>query len=53
MSQEILDEFSRQYINSQKVHEVTFVWQGGEPTLMGLEFYKKAIKLQKKYIKHG
>ena len=38
MSEETLDRFTRQYIESQRVPEITFGWQGGEPTLMGLDF---------------
>lgn len=49
MSDEILEEFIRQYIRAQDVPEIPFVWQGGEPTLMGLDFYKKVIEFQKKY----
>ncbi|MGE8081686.1 anaerobic sulfatase maturase [Peribacillus loiseleuriae] len=49
MSEETLEEFIRQYIQSQDVEEIPFVWQGGEPTLMGLEFYKMVVELQKKY----
>jgi uncharacterized protein len=49
MSDELLEEFIRQYIQSQEVPIVSFVWQGGEPCLAGLEFYKKAVAFQKKY----
>ncbi len=49
MSDEALEEFISQYITAQDVPEIPFVWQGGEPTLMGLEFYKRVIELQKKY----
>ncbi|MFN8239574.1 MAG: anaerobic sulfatase-maturation protein [Bacteroidales bacterium] len=49
MSYEILEKFTRQYIESQQVPVITFTWQGGEPCLMGLDFYRKAIELQKKY----
>lgn len=49
MSDEVLDEFIRQYISEQTCHEVIFSWQGGEPTLLGLEFFNKVIKLEKKY----
>jgi len=49
MSDEILEEFISQYIQSQPTPVVTFVWQGGEPALMGIDFYKKAVELQKKY----
>jgi len=46
MSDEVLEEYTSQYIDAIKIPEVTFAWQGGEPTLMGLEFFKKAIKFQ-------
>jgi uncharacterized protein len=49
MSDEMLEEFTKQFIEAHQVPVVTFTWQGGEPTLMGLDFYKKAIDLQKKY----
>ncbi len=51
MPDEVLDNFTRQYIESQpeSVQEIHFSWQGGEPTLLGLPFYKKAVALQKKY----
>ncbi len=51
MSDELLEEYTRQYIEAQQVEEVTFAWQGGEPTLMGLDFFEKAISLQQKYLK--
>jgi uncharacterized protein len=49
MSTELLEEFTRQFIEANNIPVVTFTWQGGEPTLMGLDFYIKAIGLQKKY----
>jgi uncharacterized protein len=49
MSEEVLENFVRQYIEAQQSPVISFVWQGGEPTLRGLEFYKKAVVLQKKY----
>ncbi|MDD4645968.1 MAG: radical SAM protein, partial [Bacteroidales bacterium] len=49
MTDEILEEFIRQYIASQEVPTVSFTWQGGEPTLMGLDFFIRAVELQKKY----
>jgi uncharacterized protein len=49
MSDELLGNFTRQFIEAHDVQVVTFTWQGGEPTLMGLDFYRKAIDLQKKY----
>ena len=53
MSDEVLENFTRQYIQAQQVPVVTFTWQGGEPTLMGLDFYKKAIRFQKQYARSG
>jgi len=53
MSPDTLEDFTRQYIMSQDIPEITFAWQGGEPTLMGLEFFSEAIALQNKYIKPG
>jgi uncharacterized protein len=53
MGNATLENFVRQYIDAQPIPEVTFSWQGGEPTLMGLSFFKKAVALQKKYCKPG
>lgn len=53
MSDEVLETFIRQYIEGQGVPEVVFGWQGGEPTLMGLDFFRRAVKLQQKYCKPG
>ncbi len=53
MSDEVLESFTRQYIEAQRVPEVTFGWQGGEPTLMGLDFFRKAVAMQEKYRKPG
>ncbi len=49
MSEDILEEFTRQFIEAHEVPVVTFTWQGGEPTLAGLNFFRKAIEFQKKY----
>jgi uncharacterized protein len=49
MSKELLERFIKEYISAHEVPVVTFTWQGGEPTLMGFEFFRKAIALQKKY----
>jgi uncharacterized protein len=49
MSDEILETHIQQYIEGQDGPEVVFSWQGGEPTLLGLEFFERAIALQKKY----
>jgi uncharacterized protein len=46
LSDEVLESFTRQYIESQHVPELTIGWQGGEPMLMGLDFYRRAMALQ-------
>ena len=53
MSDEALENYTRQYIEAQSVPEVTFAWQGGEPTLMGLDFFRLAVESQEKYRKPG
>jgi len=53
MSDDVLESYTRQYIEAQRVPEVTFAWQGGEPTLMGLEFFERAVEFQKKHRKPG
>jgi uncharacterized protein len=49
MKPDVMEEYIRQYIESQNTMEVTFAWQGGEPTLLGLEYFKNIITLQKKH----
>lgn len=49
MSYEILEKYIIQYISGNEVPEVTFVWHGGEPLLAGIDFYRKAVELQKRY----
>lgn len=53
MSDDVLENFIRQYIDSQDGEQVVFSWQGGEPTLMGLGFFEKVVKLQQQYKKLG
>ncbi len=49
MSDEVLEAYVRKYIASQPSGPVQFSWQGGEPALMGLDFYRKATQLQRQY----
>lgn len=49
MSDEVLERFTRDYIAAQDLPEVNFAWQGGEPTTMGLDFFRRAIEFQKKH----
>jgi uncharacterized protein len=53
MADELLEEYIKQMIESQHIPDVTISWQGGEPTLMGLEFFRRSIELEKKYQKPG
>ena len=53
MDDELLDRFVRDYIQSVTADEVVFSWQGGEPTLLGLEYFEKVVALQKKHAKAG
>jgi uncharacterized protein len=53
MADDLLEEYIKQMIESQRVPEVSIAWQGGEPTLMGLEFFKRSMELEKKYRKPG
>lgn len=50
MSDEVLETHIRQLIEAHCTREVTVAWQGGEPTLMGLGFFRKAIAYQEKYM---
>jgi uncharacterized protein len=53
MSDELLEQYIRQLIESHRTDQVTIAWQGGEPTLMGLDFYRKAMALAEKYRRPG
>ncbi|MGM0603490.1 MAG: anaerobic sulfatase maturase [Bacillota bacterium] len=50
MDLETLEIFIKKYIKSQPGPVVEFIWQGGECTLRGLDFFKKAVELQYKYL---
>lgn len=49
MSEELLEKFIEEYINSQTMPQVLFTWHGGETLMRPLSFYKRAMELQKKY----
>jgi uncharacterized protein len=48
MPQPVLEAYIRQYIQSQNTPEIYFAWQGGEPTLLGVDFFKNVVNLQQK-----
>jgi uncharacterized protein len=49
LSEELLEKFIKDYIEAQEVPVVTFTWQGGEPTLLGIDYFRNVIALQRKY----
>lgn len=49
MSNEMLEQFTREYIEAQTMNQVLFTWHGGEPLLRSIDFYRKALSLQQKY----
>lgn len=53
MSDEVHEAYIRQLFEAHQVPQVTVAWQGGEPTLMGLDFFRRSVELQKHYAKAG
>ena len=53
MSDEVHEAYIRQLLKAHTVPQVTVAWQGGEPTLMGLDFFRRSLEFQKKYAKPG
>src|SRR3990172_13311089 len=53
MADDLLETYLRQLLESHAAPEVTVAWQGGEPTLMGLDFFKRSVELVEKYRKPG
>ena len=53
MSDELLESYIRQLIESHRANQVNIAWQGGEPTLMGLDFYRRAMALAEKHRRPG
>lgn len=49
MSEELLERFTKEYIEAQTTSEVLFTWHGGETMMRPLSFYKKALEFQRKY----
>ncbi|MFH1022855.1 MAG: anaerobic sulfatase maturase [Planctomycetota bacterium] len=49
MPDDLLERFVREYIATQDVPAVNFAWQGGEPTLLGVDFFRRAVAFQKKH----
>jgi len=53
MSDELLETYIRQLIESHRGDRVTVAWQGGEPTLRGIDFYRRALAFQEQYKRPG
>jgi uncharacterized protein len=53
MSDEVLEAYLEQYLESQPGPEINVAWQGGEPTLMGLEFFRKSVELEQRLRRPG
>src|SRR5579862_1689744 len=49
MTDDVLETYVRQYIEGQNAPEVNFAWQGGEPTLMGVDYFRRVVAFQKKH----
>ena len=49
MTPEVLETYIRDYIALQRTPEITFAWQGGEPTLLGVEYFRRVVELQGKH----
>jgi len=49
MPDEVLEQYVQQYIAAQPGDEIHFAWQGGEPTLLGLNFFRRVVDLQQRH----
>ncbi len=49
MPDDVLESYIRKYIEAQNVEVISFAWQGGEPTLLGVDYFRKIVELEKKY----
>ena len=53
MADELLETYIRQLLEAQPISEVSLNWQGGEPTLMGLDFFQRSVEYAEKYKSPG
>ena len=49
MTNDVLEAFIRQYIEAQDAPVVSFTWQGGEPTLLGVDYFRRVVELERRY----
>ena len=53
MTDDVSESYLRQYLAAQRIPHATIAWQGGEPTLMGLDFYRRSIACEQQYARSG
>jgi uncharacterized protein len=53
MADEMLEQYVQQLLESHRTPEVTVAWQGGEPTMMGLDFFRRSVELVEKHRRLG
>lgn len=53
MTPDVQEQYVRQLVRSQQVEEVVIAWQGGEPTLAGLDFFRRGVELAERYRRPG
>ena len=53
MADELLETYIRQLIEAQRIPHVSVAWQGGEPTLMGVDFFRRSVDHVEKYRRPG
>jgi uncharacterized protein len=53
MSADMLESYIRQHIEASPTEVIRFSWHGGEPTILGLEYFRGIVALQRKYQPHG
>jgi uncharacterized protein len=49
MRDDVLESYIRQYIEAHDTPVVNFAWQGGEPTLLGVDFFRRVVELEQRY----
>ena len=49
MPDDVLESYVRQYIEAQDAPTINFAWQGGEPTLLGVDYFRRVVELEKQY----
>ena len=53
MHETVLESFVQNYYAAHQGPQVSFAWQGGEPTLAGVDFFRNAVNLQRKHLPDG